>query len=172
MKTLLTAALLLLPITLRAQDALAGEWKGAPAQSGQVPKAAEPIIASAEARMVDPAEKQKIREKLTATFTTQRIAFIKSADGIWEQEMFAEGAKARFPVTFTKAGKGETYEVHRSGKLLFIVTLFDADHLTLTGAKDRVAFPMIRDDSAAPSEGPRANTRTAGGATPPAAPKP
>ena len=171
MKYLFAAALFLLPLSLRAQDSLAGQWKIDPAQLEQVQKTIEPIIATAEAKALAPAEKEKVRQTLTAAYTGQHVTFIKSADGIWEQEMNAEGVKARFPVTFIKAGKGDTYEVHRSGKLLFTVTLFDADHLTLTNARTRMTFPMIRSTDATLSEGPKATTKTAGGEVPPTEPK-
>ena len=158
MKHLLAAALLLFPLSLRAQDSLVGEWKVDPAQLDLVHKNIEPLIANiiAQTNTQDPAGNQKIRENLTAVFTGQRFAFTKSATGAWEQEMEFNGKKVKFPVTLTKTGKGDTYHIQRGEKHTFIVSLFDADHLTLTSAKDRITFPMIRDTAAAKPAEPAA----------------
>jgi len=164
MKSLLSAALLLFPLSLHAQDSLAGEWKVDPALLGQVHKNIEPLISNviAQAKIEDAAEKEKVRENLTAIFTNQRFAFTKSADGAWEQETEFNGRKVKFPVTLTKTGKGETYHIQRGEKHTFTLSIFDADHLTLTSAKDNISFPLIREtaakksaETATPAETPK-----------------
>ena len=162
MKSLLSAVLFLLPLSLHAQDSLAGEWKVDPAQMDQVHRNIEPLIANvlSQANVQDATEKQKVRENLTHIFTSQRFAFTKSTTGAWEQEMEFNGKKVKFPVTLVPAGKGGTYQIHRGDKHTFTLSIFDADHLTLTSAKDRITFPMIRDSTAKKPAEPAAPAET------------
>lgn len=91
-------------------------------------------------------DRVKAPAKIFSAFVEQKFWFRKIEDR-WEQENEMNGQRYKIPVSVAPTEKANQFRIIKDGKPSFVVALDSDDKMTLTSIKDKITFPLIRQES-------------------------